>query len=252
MRQNRCFACMIFVPLFLLSVVSTGLCGLVMLDADGSRTLVSQGVLKSIPADSDEEQMIFDLKKETILVINKQERKAFQGTVDEYCELMQNMRSMMAQGMQHMSDGSMSDMSDTSYPNQSGEKTVRVESLGSGEEISGYATEKYAVYVNDELAEEVWTSRDEELLEELGDADVMIRFMACASQMMGGNSVESDPEYKKMLKSGWMLKSIEHEEGYAEIIVEVRSIEQRDISSSEFEIPSGYTRMSLGRLFGME
>ncbi|MCF8086119.1 MAG: DUF4412 domain-containing protein [Desulfohalobiaceae bacterium] len=219
---------------------------------NGTRTLVSQGILKSIPADLDDNQMILDLRKGTIIVLDQQKMTASQGTVDEYCTAMQKIAGMMTQRMQQMKGKAMSDMPDSPYPDQSLEQQVRVEKLGPGGDIAGYATQKYEVYVNDELIEEVWSSKDEELLGELGEVDAMIRFQACASQMMGGNSVESDPKYKRMLQSGWMLKSIEHEDGYAEVIVEVQRIEQKSIPSSEFEIPAGYTRMSLGQLFGME
>jgi hypothetical protein len=54
------------------------------------------------------------------------------------------------------------------------------------------------------------------------------------------------------MQSGWVLKSIEHDNGYSEVMVEVKAIDEKSIPDTEFEIPAGYEETSLDRLFGMQ
>ncbi|MFP4226865.1 MAG: DUF4412 domain-containing protein [Desulfobacterales bacterium] len=83
----------------------------------------------------------------------------------------------------------------------------------------------------------------------MGDMEAMARFEACAAKMMGGQAVEAAPEYKKLMKSGWLLKSVELECGEAETIVDVVRIEEKKIPASEFEIPAGYEVKPLKSMF---
>jgi len=237
------------------AVASPGLCGFIQTETDGSQTLVSQGRIKSVSNNPSEKQIIFDLKKGTLIVLDQQERVAASGTVEEYCGAVRKMTDMMAQRMermkQQMEAQGMTDSSIPAHRGQGSVQEVRVERMGPGESIAGYATEKYQVYADGELYEEAWIATDSDLLREIGNREALVRFQACASQMMGGNTVEATQDYKELMTSGWLLKSIEYEEGYSDVMVDVSRIEARSIPDSEFEIPSGYETVPLNRLFGM-
>lgn len=251
MRGKTWIVCAVLAFLLAVSTASFGICGLVVTDSDGTTTLVSNGKLKSISMDSMESQMVLDLERETITVIDQSKKTASHGTIDEYCAAMQKMSQVMAQRMQEMRDQTMSDMPKSMTESQSSIQQVTVEHVGSGGNIAGYATDKYEVYVDGELYEEVWASKDQDFFRELGDISPMIRFFSCVSRMTGTHSVESNSDYQSMLQSGWMLKSIEHGDGYPEVMVDVRQIEKKSIPDSEFEIPAGYKKMPLGDLFSM-
>jgi len=236
-----------------LALASPGWCGLELVEAEGSRALVSEGKIKSVSEDPEEEEMILDLGQGTLTVLDHQERVAASGTIEEYCSAVSEMAEMMERSMQRMKEQmeqqGMGDMPIPTPGLQASVEEVRVERVGSGGNIAGYATEKYEVHADGELYEEVWLARDPELLAELGDTKALARFEACASRMMGGDTVEASPEYMELMQSGWLLKSVEHGEGVAEVMLEVSRIEERSIPGSEFEVPAGYEEVPLGYLF---
>jgi len=87
----------------------------------------------------------------------------------------------------------------------------------------------------------------------MGDLDAWARFQECSSQMMGPNAVEATEAYLKLTLSGWPLKTVEHDEyGETETYFDVRTIEEKAIAESEFEIPAGYEQIPFSQLFQME
>ncbi len=240
-------------PLFLAAVLTTlvfatsGICGLVMTEADGTRSLVSDGRIKSTSDDPEEEQMIIDLKNSRIIILDAQAKTAAKASMDEFCAQMKKISASMAEAMEQMKAQGLSEMP----PGMGGgPSAVRVEKAGDGGKIAGYSTVKYKIYADGELYEEAWFSKDKKLTREMGDPDKMARFEKCASQMMGANSVEASDEYQKMNRAaGWLLKSVEHGGGDTETIVDVRQIEKTDIPDSEFEVPPGYEEFPFKTLF---
>lgn len=239
-----------------LSVASSCFCGFVLTETDGSRTLMSEGRITSISDDPMEERMILHLGEGVLTVLDPEERTAARGTIDQYCAAMKRMADRMAQSMKRMKEQMKAQgMSDMSLPVPGGEASVeevRVERAGSGGNIAGYATQKFRVYADGDLYEELWVATDKGLLREVSDMEALARFSGCASRMMGGETVESSAEYKRLMQSGWVLKSIEHDNGYSEVMVEVKAIDEKSIPDTEFEIPAGYEETSLDRLFGMQ
>ena len=87
---------------------------------------------------------------------------------------------------------------------------MRVERAGSGgRNIADYATKIYKVSADGEIYEEMWVATDQGPLREVGGMEALARFSGCASRMMGGATVECSAEYKRLMQSGWVLKSIE-------------------------------------------
>jgi hypothetical protein len=252
MELKKWFDITVIACIICLFLVSSGWSGLILSDTDGSKTLISEGRIKNISADPDEHRMIINLKNGDITIIDRINKSAFSGSIDEYCAAMQKMREMMTRGVKHMKRQGISDRPDSPHLDQGPKQIMRVERVGSGGNIAGYATQKYEVHVNGELVEEVWSCPDKGLLREIGDMETLIRFQVCSSGIMCGNSVVSSPEYQSMLRFGWMLRSVEHANGSPEVMVDVRAIEAKPLANSAFEVPASYSRMSLGRLFRVE
>lgn len=232
--------------LMTLVFATSGFCGLVMTEADGTRSLVSDGRIKSTSDDPEEEQMIIDLKNSLVIVLDPQEKTAARASIDEFCAQMEKISASMAEAMEEMKAHGISEMP----PGMGGDPvSVRVEKAGDGGKIAGYSTVKYKIYADGELYEETWFSTDKKLTREMGDPKELARFEKCASQMMGANAVEASDEYQKMNRAGWLLKSVEHSNGDSETIVDVRRIEETDIPEKEFEVPPGYEEIPFSRLF---
>ena len=79
--------------------------------------------------------------------------------------------------------------------------------------------------------------------------EAISRFEACAAKMMGGQAVEASPDYKNLMKSGWLLKSVSMEYGTPETIVDVVRIEEKQFPASEFKVPAGYDVKPLKSMF---
>lgn len=139
MKTKMWIVCAVLSLLVTFSAASFGVCGLVVVESDGIKTLVSDGKLKSV---SMEEHMMMDLNKKTITVIDQSKKAASHGTIDEYCTAMQKMAQVMAQSMQEMNKQTMSDMSKSMPGSQSVMHQIKVERVGSGGSITGYVTDK--------------------------------------------------------------------------------------------------------------
>jgi hypothetical protein len=239
--------------ILLFSWIAPGFCGYVITEADGTRSLVSNGKIKSLPGDMDDETVIMDLKKGEMILLSNTEKTATKTTIDEFCAMMEQVGQAMAQAMAQFQEQSGAG---GQFPVPGADQKppeVRVEKTGSGGSIAGYDTQKYTVYADGQLYEELWITTEKKLIDEVGGLDKIARFEQCANQVMAAeSSVESDPAYLSVATSGWVLKSVSHEDDVAEALVDVRSIEPKDIPDSEFAIPDDYELVPFEEMFEME
>lgn len=224
---------------FVLVAAQAAHAGYVQTEKDGGVTFISGGKVKSVSAE-DEEWTVIDLSKATLMVVNERERTVMTGTIDEFCQAMQGMFGAMAEFM-----GGASRFGMPMGQQQPGAvPAVKVVDAGAGGIIAGLRTRKYEIYQGDELVEELWVARQASLLKELGNSGSMARLSACTAGMAGEPSYEESPEYMAVLKNGWPLRLVTHEDGEAEVDTDVVKLEQRAVPDSEFAPPKGYRRAS--------
>ena len=236
MNRSGKIAVIAAVIISFLTLAAPGLCGLLITESDGAKSLVSDGKIKTITQDPEDRPMILDLKNGIITVLNDQEKTAARGTLDEFCQMFEAMSKSIQESMAQVKEQGIPGMPDFSES----PVNVRIEKLGDGGEIAGFKTIKYKIYADGEPYEEAWITTDKKLTRELGDMKKLSRFEACASKMMGPNTVEGAAEYKELMETGWLLRSVSLEYGEREAIVDVESIEEKQIPDSEFLVPSGY------------
>jgi hypothetical protein len=111
---------------------------------------------------------------------------------------------------------------------------------------------KSVVFADGRLYEELWITTDKKLMAEAGGLDKIARFEQCANQAMGQAAVEAHPDYIAAVASGWLLKSVSHQDGESEALIDVRSIESKKIPESELAIPGDYRRVPLQQMYEME
>ena len=214
--------------------------GLVQIDQDGSRTLISDGRIKEVPDSNDEGWVVMNLKTNTILMVNTEQGTCTEATFEEYCSSMQMVLGGMMSAMSEFMGGQMQDEA----------PDVEIRKLGSGGKIAGFDTVKYQVSADGELYEELWLTHDRALMKELGnpDQDSLRQFATC----MEGQSatVENDEDYIEMSTSGWPLKEISYDMGEPEVDLEVVRLEKKDIPASEFAMPAGCRKVDLEKMFG--
>ncbi len=250
MKANRFLFMVIFAAAMVAVLAGQGVCGLVLTDTDGGKTFISKGKIKQSPAQKGDEYAIVDLEKGTLTVIQPEQKRAAAGTVDEFCGIMDEMKSNMDQVMEEVRKQMKSQNMPADMPGLPGAPPrVRVENKGKGQPVAGYETEKYQVYANNQLYEELWFTRDDRIISEGGDPGQMARFEACASTMLGPGAVENTPELQKLARTGWLLKAVSYADGEKQTLIQVDSIEKMDIPPAEFNIPEGYKKISLKQMF---
>lgn len=222
-----------FIVAFL--TVSNAFAGLVLTDADGTTTHIQNGKLRSDTEEGGDMWVVIDTSKSTIMMVNPEEQTYVQGTIDEYCAGMRSMMDAMSQFMGGM------------MPKPEPKQKVQVVKAGPGGKIAGQDTTRYKVMVDGVLREELWLANDASLMKEFGDPQVMAKFSQCAAMEQ---SYETAPEYQGLMKAGWALKSVSHENGESVTDTEVERIEKSDIPAAKFAAPKGYARIPMSEMFG--
>lgn len=250
MKVNRFPFILVFAVAIMAAPAGTGFCGIVLTDADGGKTFISHGKIKEAPAHKGDEYAITDLNQGTLTIIRPEKKQAAVGTVDEFCTIMDQIKKNMAEVMEEIKKQMKSQNMPPDMPGMPATPPhVRVENKGRGQSVAGYETVKYLVYADDRLYEELWFTRDNRLLSEAGDPEQMARFETCASAIMGPGAVEGTPEHRELVRTGWLLKAISYENEEKNILLQVESIEDKDIPQGVFAVPDGYERISLTRMF---
>jgi hypothetical protein len=209
---------------------------------DGSVQMISDGWMKDAGA---EEDFIFNLEKDILIMVDHYSQRYAKGNMDEYCEASRSMIEQMKNSIPKEQWEMMVNMQ-----KQMPIPKVEVISKGSGGSVSGYSTERFQVMVNGALYEEVWISNDNALAgpisffrktDEAGET-----IMECSS--MGEDFLLKDPQstkpYKDLESKGLVMKKVNHEFGMGEIETEVVSVDMGNIDPSEFEPPEGYESLT--------
>jgi len=130
---------------------------------------------------------------------------------------------------------------------------VSFKKAGSGGKVAGWSTDKYEIYVDGKLYEEVWLVTDSSLVKDLTKVDFKVfqEFSSCmADQPGGGWDPENSPEYVKLMKKGWEVKSVSHGD-VEQVSSDTVSLEKKDIPGSEFQVPANYRKVTIKELFSM-
>jgi len=128
---------------------------------------------------------------------------------------------------------------------------VEVKKTSDQAKIAGYPGQKYQVWVDGVLKEELWLCPQLDF-SDAGDPE---KFRRLTEGMKGPGqeaSYESSPEYQEITtdyKKGYRLKSVNYDDsGNAGFGNEVRKIEKKKIPASEFQVPKGYRKLSITEL----
>ncbi|UCF64449.1 MAG: hypothetical protein JSW33_01070 [bacterium] len=215
--------------------------GIIAVDKDGSRTLISDGKMKM---ESPEEGTIMDGGSGMITYYNMEKMVYSRGTEKEYCEAMSN---LMEELLSSVPDAykNMMGLGDEKNPPK-----VEIIGKGSGGKIAGFETELFEVMADGKLYETVWLSQDEELKRELKPVLKMLtNFYKCSQMMTKLVPVESTPEYENLLNKGIILKSVEFQDDLEDIAEHITEISIQDIPDEEFTVPADYMELSFSEYF---
>lgn len=148
------------------------------------------------------------------------------------------------------------DMSSMMFPRETGQASAggrtanpALEKIGSGPEIAGYTTEHYALKANGVMCQELFTSKkafkDSGWAELWNDVGESMKDMAAAEEDADDCDV-AEAELIDPAEIGWPLKTIQADGETTEVVRIERDVV---VPPGGFEIPAGYTVISMQEMF---
>ncbi len=228
---------------FIIRAVVGGLACIAMLDSVLAATLIEQtdGESTSIlyvegtklrtdeagDADGMQGYGLIDLEKKTFLIVNTQEKTVL--------DMSSAMWKAAAAGS---GDAAQVD--------------ARLEKVGAGPEVAGYATEQYALFADGKKCQDIYLSR--KAFNESGFAKTWAKAGQSMREMGLDSSDACDVAEVRALdfeKYGWPLKTVHHESMHAGQFEEVLRIERGvEPPPGGFEVPPGYQVVSFEAMMG--
>jgi hypothetical protein len=201
---------------------------------------------------------IYDLNKNEITVINNFYKTYWTGSVEQYrAGLIAGIKAeidvMVAKLPKERQESaraqfeSMLMLFDSNDGNpKKNENKVSTKKIADRTEILGYSTQRHEFYLNGEKKMTIWISEKVNISKDF-DLD---KFSALLNKMMNNNaqlSIKSTPEYTKIMKQGYPLKTIEFV-GKNEIIGEVISAKNINLPESHFKADPTFKAITIEEL----
>lgn len=130
---------------------------------------------------------------------------------------------------------------------------ITLKETGDSDKIAGYQSVKYEVYRNGKLDEEIWTSKEVGFEEEI-DMNKMTDYMSELRKIeesfggAGSVSKEAEQTYIEIFSSGFPMKTTDYPASGSSIVEEIVKVSKKEIDSSEFRAPAGYTKVPLEQM----
>jgi len=201
---------------------------------------------------------IYDLNKNEITVINNFYKTYWTGTVEQYrAGLIAGIKveidamvSKMPKDKQEAARSQFESMLKV-FESQDGnpkknENKVSTKKIIDRTQVLGYNTQRHEFYLNGEKKLTTWIS---EKINISNDFD-LDKFSAFMNKMMNNNaqlSIKSTPEYTKMMKQGYPLKTIEYV-GSKEVVGEVLSAKKQNLPDAHFKPNPSFKAITIEEL----
>jgi len=192
---------------------------------------------------------LFDVEKGKIYFYKPKERVIWTGAPNQFLEEMEQARrteleALMATAPPEkraaMRKGLDAQMKAIKTPQK---YQVKIVGPADGGKVAGHSTQKYQIFVENQLQEEIWLAN----LPGLGKDLDLAKFAKLSRSFLapGVRSWETDPKILAVRAKGWPLKSIEYGPGGEKDESLVTGVEKRQIKKFLFDPPKGYRAVTL-------
>ncbi|HUQ75723.1 MAG TPA: hypothetical protein VM183_13440 [Burkholderiales bacterium] len=243
---------------------------------DGTEIVISEGQMRiSMPTMG----MLrgYDPANDRFWMANTKTRTYWQGTVDEYCQIVKRTQdAMMEQHMARIPPAQrriMEEHMKGSAPAPAASAPavkVSIERTDERTTIAGYAVRKVRVLANGQLYEELWLASDPSLVRALDHAKVKQMDRAVRDCVGGEGQARREREMANMpdaylrsvdptgqLRKQRLARAVESSPEYASVLREgmalpaqLNALEERDIASAEVAPPAGYRAVAPDEVMG--
>ena len=198
---------------------------------------------------------IFDLEKGSFILANEPKKVFWEGRIDEFRssyyaalksiieELTKDLPQDQKDLYNTMLEETINMYAVTKQPANDSTKTD-IKNTGLTEEIAGYSSSGFEVYVNDKLREQLWISSAIPLKKDLDMRKFASIIREIEPNVNGEYVFENSESYLKLTESGFPMRTIDD----LGIMVEVIKVEEQKIANSEFEMPADFKRAGLDEI----
>jgi len=257
--------------LFLILFAYTAVCGIVMDQVryeikDSSKkdkgVLLIQNNKMLFKDTSNNVSTLFDFDKDQMIVLDHNQRtytvidpKEFVKAVEDYTKKMEEYRKKHLENLppeqREVVEKMIKEKEAESGLQKNQKIVINVKDTEQTEKIAGYTSRKYDVLYNENLNEEIWLTKDLNIQKEL-DINKMSNLMTefkKVNKRLGENTVTNEEAFINLFKDGgFPMKTIDHSFGETVFVEEVVDVSEKDIPSSEFDLPSGYEERTVQSL----
>ena len=139
---------------------------------------------------------------------------------------------------------------------QSKPKKLTLKRTGIQEKIAGYTSQKYEIYEDGKLNQEIWASKEVIPNNELdpGKMASYIKELEKIKSAAGGDSNQDDEEmvFKQIYESGFPMRSVDYSSGSSVFVEEIVKVTTANVSETEFQAPGGYKKVTLQEMMSVE
>lgn len=202
-----------------------------------------------IKFEAPDQSLTFDVNKNTIVVADTKEKTYWSGTPEEFGKQARK----GVESIEKIIAISEKEKQALLGDNKSGEPVeVKVKGPWKSGKISGYATQKYEIFVNGKLRAEKWIAGDIDVGKEL---DVK-RFAEMMRKFQSGFGKDAEtaamwsPKITALLEKGWPLATVDYRSDIDKHVEKTAKVEQKKVSDSVFNPPAGFKNVSFMAIFG--
>ena len=212
---------------------------------------VQQNKVKSVGSRT----TIINLEKGIFYFIIPEREIYWSGTPEEFRKLMEESKKMMEEQQLKSMTPEQREAYKQYMKQREGEakkvsppQKVEVKKTSEKAKIAGYSGQKYQVWVDGKLKEELWICAEIMPRDEIDIKKLEQFFETMNEPDEDKDSYKSSPEYEKIatyMEKGYKLKNITYDEyGMEKSVREAVKIEKKNIPDSEFEVPKNYNKLN--------
>lgn len=265
----RGFTFLFIMMLVMGSIAQSALAGLIMeqvryqkgsSEKSKGKIYISNNRIK-VAGEGEQMVAVFDLNSGDMIQIDNQGKRYVVAKPEEYFKAIQDITvKMKAEIQKQLSQlppeqrAKVEEMMKAQGLTPPGEnpdpKKLTLKETNKTEAIAGYKSQKFEVYENGELGEEIWVSNDAAFRKEF-DLQKManyIRELREISENAGGNNAswsENEKVFKQIYESGFPMRSIDYSVSNAAYIEEIVNVTKANIPDKEFQPPNDYKKVTL-------
>ena len=209
---------------------------------------IQNNIMKTV---DNEEISIYYLNTNRISLIDPIQKKYWEGTVDDFVKGMNEYTLAMVEDELSKLTPEQKEAYKATHSHifqdveekedellKNNDIKVEIKKLPDKEIIANYRTQKYQLWVNDELKYDYWVADKINLYKDF-DFEKFYELIKKMSGQLSETGYETTPQFKDFLKKGYSLKIIDAEGN----IIETLKIVKKQLSLSVFNVPQDYTKL---------